>query len=136
MPQNYRWAALHLRKACKDLVREVTKYRDSALKRRDFGKRQEWSRVDFDRFRSQTGVYLLSDVKGEPLFVGDCLDLGSRFERHSSSRARHMSIGSVSVVPQERLPSEFYRGPLKVKLAQDYGSRLNVDYFALRDSDA
>jgi hypothetical protein len=130
-PQDYRWAALHLRKAGKELVENANKYRESALKRRDFGYRHDWKRVDFDRFRKRTGVYLLRDNKGESLYVGDTLDLGGRLERHAVSGKRNITIGSMSIVPEHRLPGDAYRGPLKVELARQYKTRLNVDLFAL-----
>jgi hypothetical protein len=42
----------------------------------------------------------------------------------------------MSIVPRNRLPSEWYRGALKVELARKYDPRLNVDLFAVRELDA
>jgi hypothetical protein len=131
-PEDFRWAALHLRKAGKDLVRNVNKYRNSALKGKDFGHRQDWLRVDFDRFRNRTGVYQLNDDQGQSLYVGHCFDLGGRLERHSRKGNRQMAIDSMSIVPFDRLPGEVYREPLKVKLAQEHNASLNVDFFSIK----
>jgi DNA modification methylase len=129
--QDYRWAAFHLRKSGKELVEEANKYRESALKRRDFGNRQNWSNVDFDRYRDRTGVYILRGDLGDSLYVGQCDDLGGRLERHASSRSKSMPIDSLSIVPENRLPAGNYLGPLKVDLARHYDTRFNVDFFAI-----
>ena len=131
LPQEYRWAALHLRKAGKDLIDEANKYRDSVLRQRDFGNRLPWDKVDFDRFRQRSGVYLLRDHQDTSLYVGECSDLGGRLERHSLSSGRSLAIGSMSIVPEHRFPGEKYREPLKVELARQYGPRLNIDLFAI-----
>jgi hypothetical protein len=135
-PESYRWAALHLRKSGKELVEDATKYRESALKRRDFGSSFDWKRVDFDRYQNQTGVYLLRGSQGDSLYVGYCLDLAERLKRHAINRHRSMSIDSMSIVPGNRLPADIYCGPLKVDLARQYNTRFNVDLFAIHNSSA
>ncbi len=135
-PERFRWAALHLRKSGKDLVEDATKYRESALKHRDFGKRLDWRRVDFDRYRNRAGIYLLRGKRDESLYVGYCLDLGDRLNRHAIRRHRPIEIESMSIVPADRLPADVYRAPLKVELARQYSTRFNVDLFAIHNSSA
>ena len=57
-PAQYRWAALRLRKASRDLVDEVKQYH-FVFAKRDFSRFQDWSRFKPSRFAGQPGIYLL-----------------------------------------------------------------------------
>ena len=80
-PANYRWAALRLRKASRDLVDEVKQYH-FVFAKRDFARFQTWNRFKPTRLDGQPGIYLLRGENKEPLYVGQTRDLGRRLAQH------------------------------------------------------
>ena len=70
-PANYRWAALRLRKASRDLVDEVKQYH-FVFAKRDFTRFQTWNRFNAKRFNGQPGLYLLRDEDEVAAVCGTC----------------------------------------------------------------
>jgi site-specific DNA-methyltransferase (adenine-specific) len=124
-PVNYRWSALHLRKACKELVDDMKKFH-FIFRTREFGRALNWQRCDFDRFMGKSGIYaLLADDKSH-LFLDRTQDIGKRLLQHSSCRAINKSIRYLSTIPSDDLPGPEYQDGLKVDLVRRYGPQFNL----------
>jgi DNA modification methylase len=129
-PPQYRWAALRLRKASRDLVNEVKRYH-FVFAKRDFSRFQVWDRLDANRWKEQPGIYLLRGEKKQPLFVGRTLDLGARLAQHSESRAVDECVAHVSILAGDELPGEEYRDAFKEDLVRRYRPEWNVNLVGL-----
>jgi site-specific DNA-methyltransferase (adenine-specific) len=127
---DYRWAALRLRKASRDLVDEVKQYHFVFVKR-DFARFQRWNRNGAARFDSQPGVYLLRGEYREPLYVGRTRDLGRRLAQHRVCPAMAEVVTHVSIIAGEELPGEEYRAAFKEDLVRRYQPRWNVNLVGL-----
>lgn len=129
-PANYRWAALRLRKASRDLVDEVKQYH-FVFAKRDFVRFQTWHRFNPSRLEGQPGIYLLRDENKEPLFVGQTSDLGRRLAQHLECPAISEAVAHLSVISGEELPGEEYRAAFKEDLVRRHQPRWNVNLVGL-----
>jgi site-specific DNA-methyltransferase (adenine-specific) len=129
-PPNYRWAALRLRKASRDLVDEVKQYH-FVFSRRDFARFQAWNRFSPARLHGQGGIYLLRDDKKQPLYVGQTRDLGRRLAQHAECPGIDAAVAHVSVLVGNELPGEEYRAAFKEDLVRRYRPRWNVNLVGL-----
>ncbi len=129
-PVHYRWAALRLRKASRDLVDEVKQYHFVFVKR-DFARFQAWKRFKPARLAGQQGIYLLRGDYKEPLYVGQTRDLGRRLAQHLECAAMAEVVRHVSVIAGSDLPGEEYRAAFKEDLVRRYQPRWNVNLVGL-----
>jgi site-specific DNA-methyltransferase (adenine-specific) len=129
-PANYRWAALRLRKASRDLVDEVKQYH-FVFAKRDFTRFQTWSRFNPTRLNGQPGIYLLRDEQKEPLYVGQTRELGRRLAQHLECPAIAEAVVHVSVIAGDELPGEEYRAAFKEDLVRRHQPRWNVNLVGL-----
>ncbi|MGD9634000.1 MAG: DNA methyltransferase [Pirellulales bacterium] len=129
-PANYRWAALRLRKASRDLVDEVKQYH-FVFAKRDFSRFQTWSRFNPKRFVGQPGLYLLRDAEKRPLYVGHARDLGARLRQHLDCPAFEESLAQISVLVGDELPGEEYRAAFKEDLVRRHQPLWNVNLVGL-----
>jgi site-specific DNA-methyltransferase (adenine-specific) len=129
-PPNYRWAALRLRKASRDLVDEVKQYH-FVFAKRDFARFQAWDHFDPSRFAGQPGIYLLRAEKKVPLYVGHTLDLGRRLGRHADCPAIAGCVEHVSIIAGSDLPGEEYRAAFKEDLVRRHQPRWNMNLVGL-----
>jgi hypothetical protein len=129
-PPQYRWAALRLRKASRDLVNDVKRFH-FVFAKRDFSRFQVWDRLDAKRWKEQSGIYLLRGERKQPLFVGRTLDLGARLAQHSESRAVDECVAHVSTLTGDDLPGEEYRDAFKEDLVRRYRPEWNVNLVGL-----
>jgi DNA modification methylase/predicted GIY-YIG superfamily endonuclease len=132
-PVNYRWAALRLRKASRDLVDEVKQYH-FVFAKRDFSRFQTWGRFNAKRYAGQAGLYLLRDDERSPLYVGVANDLGARLAQHLDCPAFDESVSQVAVIAGEELPGEEYRAAFKEDLVRRHQPRWNVNLVGLAKS--
>lgn len=130
---NYRWAALRLRKASRDLVDEVKQYH-FVFAKRDFSRFQPWGRFSAKRFAGQPGLYLLRDEDKLPLYVGVANDLGARLAQHLDCGAFEESVAQVAVIAGEELPGAEYRAAFKEDLVRRHQPRWNVNLVGLSTS--
>jgi site-specific DNA-methyltransferase (adenine-specific) len=130
---NYRWAALRLRKASRDLVDEVKQYHFIFAKR-DFSRFQPWGRFNAKRFVGQPGLYLLRDEDKLPLYVGVASDLGMRLAQHLDCPAFEEAVAQVAVIAGEELPGAEYRAAFKEDLVRRHQPRWNVNLVGLSTS--
>jgi DNA modification methylase/predicted GIY-YIG superfamily endonuclease len=132
-PVNYRWAALRLRKASRELVEEVKQYH-FVFAKRDFTRFQTWNRFNPKRFNGQAGLYLLRDDAKSPLFVGYARDLGARLAQHLDCAAFDEAVAQASVITGEELPGEEYRAAFKEDLVRRHLPKWNVNLVGLGTS--
>ena len=125
-PSEYRWAALRLRKASRELVKEVKAFH-YVFETRNFTRFQRWDRLNHDRCAGIPGVYLLRGEDKQPLYVGETSDLGERLSRHRDSPATAQLVRHIAWIADRQLPSREYRQPLKVALAGRYQPLWNVN---------
>jgi DNA modification methylase len=130
VPSQYRWAALRLRKASRELVDEAKKYHFMFTKR-DFTRFQLWSRFKPSRLAGEPGIYLLRSAEKEPLFIGRAADLGNRLETHADSRATADAIEHVALLTGDELPGEEYQDAFKEDLVRRYAPKWNVSLVGL-----
>jgi len=130
-PAQYRWAALRLRKASRELVDEVKKYH-FVFAKRDFTRFQSLQRVNSDRYTAEPAVYLLRDATKAALYIGHTRDLGCRLAQHAESRPIADLAPQVSVLSGTELPGEEYRLAFKEDLVRRYQPKWNVDLVGLR----
>ena len=99
----YRWGALTLRKAAKDVAQRSHFLDDPAARLNviDSG--------NFRQFNGQAGLYVVSGNSPIPLYVGKALDLGNvlsrQFETGSDGWAAFGDVLTILAVPSTRLPS-------------------------------
>jgi site-specific DNA-methyltransferase (adenine-specific) len=129
-PAHYRWAALRLRKASRDLVDDVKQYHFVFVKR-DFAKFPSWNRFNPSRFNGQSGIYLLRGKFREPLYVGRTRDLGRRLALHLECPAISEATTHVSIITGDDLPGAEYRAAFKEDLVRRYQPRWNVNLVGL-----
>ncbi|MCI0335648.1 MAG: site-specific DNA-methyltransferase [Planctomycetes bacterium] len=129
-PSQYRWAALRLRKASRDLVDEAKRYHFMFTKR-DFMRFQLWNRFNPSRYVGQPALYLLRGVAKEPLFIGRALDLGQRLEMHADCRAIADVVEHVALLTGDELPGEEYQDAFKEDLVRRYAPKWNVNLVGL-----
>jgi DNA modification methylase len=126
----YRWAALRLRKASRDLVNEVKQYH-FVFAKRDFTRFHAWDRIEVRRWAEEPGVYMLRDDDKQPLFIGRTLDLGRRLTQHDESRAVSENVAHVSVLTGADLPGEEYLDAFKEDLVRRHRPEWNVNLVGL-----
>jgi site-specific DNA-methyltransferase (adenine-specific) len=121
----YRWAALRLRKASRELVDQVKRFH-FVFGKRDFNRFQAWRRFNPTRFTGQPGIYLLRDTAKRPLYIGRALDLGRRLAQHANCSAIDDLVPQVAVLIGDDLPGPEYQAAFKEHLVRNYDPRLNV----------
>jgi site-specific DNA-methyltransferase (adenine-specific) len=121
----YRWAALRLRKASRELVDQVKQFH-FVFAKREFNRFQAWPRVNPARFSGRPGVYLLRDAAKRPLYIGHTFDLGRRFAQHADCRAIDDLVPQVAVIAGDDLPGLEYQAAFKEHLVRSYDPRWNV----------
>jgi site-specific DNA-methyltransferase (adenine-specific) len=129
-PAQFRWAALRLRKASRELVNEVKQYH-FVFAKRDFMRFQTWRSLKPKRLNSQPGIYLLRNADKEPLFVGHTFDLGRRLAQHLASPAISAEVAQISVIAGSELPGAEYRDAFKEDLVRRHQPRWNVNLVGL-----
>ena len=122
----YRWAALRLRKASRELVKEVKAFH-YVFETRDFTRFQNWDRLNLNRCAEIPGVYLLRGENKQPLYVGETSNLGERLSRHRNAPATARQVRHIAWITDRQLPSHEYRQPLKVDLVNRYQPLWNVN---------
>ncbi|HEX4414292.1 MAG TPA: DNA methyltransferase [Lacipirellulaceae bacterium] len=126
----YRWGALRLRKASRELVNEVKQYH-FVFAKRDFTRFQLWKGFKPKRLNGAPGLYLLRDLDKQPLFIGNTLDLGERLARHIACSAVSEEVAHVSFISGADLPSAEYRDAFKEDLVRRHSPRWNVNLVGL-----
>jgi site-specific DNA-methyltransferase (adenine-specific) len=129
-PSQYRWAALRLRKASRDLVDEAKRYHFMFVKR-DFTRFQNWDRIKPSRYAGQPGMYLLRDAAKMPLFIGHSLDLARRLQTHSDSGPVADAVGHIALIVGIELPGREYQEAFKENLVRRHQPRWNVNLVGL-----
>jgi site-specific DNA-methyltransferase (adenine-specific) len=129
-PSHYRWAALRLRKASRELVRDVKQYH-FVFATRDFHRFQSWDRLNPARCADQPGVYLLRGDEKEALYVGQTLNLAERLTSHADCGAFADAVTHVSIIAGDDLPGEEYQAAFKEDLVRRYQPRWNVNLVGL-----
>jgi site-specific DNA-methyltransferase (adenine-specific) len=132
-PTQYRWAALRLRKASRDLVDEAKRYHFMFTKR-DFKGFQLWKRFKPSRFVGQPGIYLLRDSDKSPLYIGRAIDLGSRLNTHAESRSVGDAVEHVGLLIGDDLPGAEYLDAFKEDLIRRHAPKWNVNLVGLNVS--
>ena len=130
IPSQYRWAALRLRKASRELVDEAKKYHFMFTKR-DFTRFQLWRRFRPSRFDGDPGIYLLRGADKQPLFIGRAIDLSNRLGTHADCRATSEAIEHVALLTGEELPGQEYQDAFKEDLVRRYVPKWNVSLVGL-----
>jgi site-specific DNA-methyltransferase (adenine-specific) len=126
----YRWAALRLRKASRELVDQVRQFH-FVFAKREFNRFQAWSRLNPTRFTGQPGVYLLRDAAKRPLYIGRTLDLGRRLSQHADCVAIDDLAPQVAIITGEDLPGQEYQAAFKEHLVRLYDPRWNMHLVGL-----
>jgi hypothetical protein len=126
----YRWGALRLRKASRELVNEVKLYH-FVFAKRDFSRFQLWKGFKPKRLNGAAGVYLLRDYDKLPLFIGNTLDLTERLARHAACPAVSDEVAHVSFISGADLPGAEYRDAFKEDLVRRHQPRWNVNLVGL-----
>ena len=126
----YRWAALRLRKASRELVDEVKLYH-FVFAKRDFTRFQRWDALRPSRLAGSAGIYLLRGDAKEPLYVGSSRDRGHRLQQHADCRAISHQVAHVSLISGEDLPGAAYQPAFKEDLVRRYQPRWNVNLVGL-----
>jgi site-specific DNA-methyltransferase (adenine-specific) len=129
-PSQYRWAALRLRKASRDLVDEVKRYH-FVFAKRDFSRFHNWPRFVPKRYAGEQGLYLLRDENKEPLYVGRTFDLGRRLDQHDECPTISDQVAHISLLTGDELPSEEYLDAFKEELVRRHQPRWNVNLVGL-----
>jgi site-specific DNA-methyltransferase (adenine-specific) len=124
-PVQYRWAALRLRKASRELVDEVKQYH-FVFSKRDFSRFQAWRGLKPKRLNGQPGIYLLRGESKLPLYVGRTTDLGRQLAQLAECSAVRDSVEHVSLIVGNDLPAEDYQAAFKEDLVRRYQPQWNV----------
>jgi site-specific DNA-methyltransferase (adenine-specific) len=134
-PSQYRWAALRLRKASRDLINDMKQYH-FVFARRDFGRYQNWKRFESTRLGGRLGIYLLRGWAKESLFIGATLDLGRRLAQHAVCRTVLDSVAQVAIISDDELPGKDYCAAFKEDLVRRYQPKWNVSLVGLHGAVA
>ncbi len=134
-PAQYRWAAMRLRKASRELVDEVKRFH-FVFGKRDFNRFHGWDRFAPCRYDGQPGIYLLRGGAKEPLYVGRTNDLGRRLANHAECPAISEAIEHISVIAGNELPAEDYQAAFKEDLVRRHRPRWNVNLVGLQRAEA
>jgi site-specific DNA-methyltransferase (adenine-specific) len=129
----YRWAALRLRKASRDLVDEVKQYH-FVFSNRDFNRFLTWRGLKPKRLKGLPGIYLLRGESKSPLYVGRTLDLGRQLGQLAESSAVNDSVEHVSLIVGDDLPASDYQAAFKEDLVRRYQPQWNVILVGLHRS--
>ena len=132
-PSQYRWAALRLRKASRELVDDVKKYHFIFAKR-DFARFQNWDRLKPSRCAGRPGIYLLCVAQKVPLFIGHAYDLGRRLTQHAECRPIDEIARHVAIFTGDELPGAEYQQAFKEDLVRRHKPRWNVNLVGLHAS--
>jgi site-specific DNA-methyltransferase (adenine-specific) len=124
-PAEYRWAALRLRKASRDLVDEVKQYH-FVFNNRDFSRFLTWRGLKPKRLNGVPGIYLLRGEAKSPLYVGRTLDLGRQLAQLAQCTAVNDSVEHVSLIAGNELPADDYQAAFKEDLVRRYQPAWNV----------
>jgi hypothetical protein len=130
----YRWAALRLRKASRELVDEAKKYH-FMFTNRDFAKFALWRSFKLSRLVGEPGIYLLRGEAKQPLFIGRAADLGHRLATHAACRPINSSVEHIAVLTGDELPGPDYLDAFKEDLVRRYGPKWNVYLVGLSSLD-
>jgi hypothetical protein len=130
-PAQYRWAALRLRKASRNLVDEVKRFH-FVFTKRAFSRFYSWGRFDPSRYFGRPGVYLLRGQDTQPLFIGRTFDLGRRLAQHAECASVSELVENVATIIGSDLPGDDYLDAFKEDLVRRYKPRWNVDLVGLR----
>lgn len=133
-PAQYRWAALRLRKASRELVDEVKRYH-FVFAKRDFSRFQKWRSFKPARVAGQPGIYRLQDDEKQPLYIGRSLDLGRRLAQHDKCRAVSEQVDQLSILAAADLPGTDYLDAFREDLIRRHQPRWNVNLVGLRSSE-
>jgi DNA modification methylase/predicted GIY-YIG superfamily endonuclease len=125
-PSQYRWAALRLRKASREVLNDVKKFH-FVFDKRDFTRVHAWNRFKSNRCAGQPGIYLLRDDAKKPLFIGRSQDLGRRLAQHAHCKAIAGAARQISVITSSDLPGEEYQAAFKEELVRRYQTRWNTN---------
>jgi hypothetical protein len=129
-PRQYRWAALRLRKASRELVNEVKQFH-FVFAKRDFQRSLSWRGFKPKRLGGQPGLYLLRDKDKNPLLIGHTRDLTRRLDQHAAAPAISSAIAPISLITGSDLPGEEYRDAFKEDLVRRHQPRWNVNLVGL-----
>lgn len=132
-PVQYRWAALRLRKASRELVDEVKKYH-FVFSKRDFTRFLTWRGLKPKRLAGQSGIYLLRGEAKRPLYVGRTADLGRQLAQFAARSGVGNSIEHVSLIVDGDLPAADYQAAYKEDLVRRYQPQWNVILVGLHRS--
>lgn len=124
-PAQYRWAALRLRKASRDLVDEVKQYH-FVFSKRDFSRFLTWRGLKPKRLNGVPGIYLLRGEAKNPLYVGRTLDLGRQLSQLMQCAAVNDAAEHVSLIAGDDLPANDYQPAFKEDLVRRYQPLWNV----------
>ncbi|HEX2476549.1 MAG TPA: DNA methyltransferase [Lacipirellulaceae bacterium] len=130
---HYRWAALRMRKASRELVDQVKQFH-FVFAKRDFQRFHAWRRFSSERYSGQKGVYLLRDATKQALYAGRALDLGSRLAQHADCSAIDDLVPQVAVITGDDLPSQEYQAAFKEHLVRSYKPKWNVRLVGLNSA--
>jgi DNA modification methylase len=124
-PVQYRWAALRLRKASRELVDEVKQYH-FVFSKRDFSRFLTWRGLKPKRLVGQPGIYLLRGEAKQPLYVGRTADLGRQLAQFAECNGIGNTVEHVSLVVGGDLPANDYQAAFKEDLVRRYQPQWNV----------
>ena len=130
-PVQYRWAALRLRKASRELVDEVKQFH-FVFAKRDFARFHKWRGFKPKQLVGQAGMYLLRGGDKAPLYIGHTCDLGRRLAQHADCTVVSDIAAHVSIITGADLPGVEYRDAFKEDLVRRYRPRWNVNLAGLQ----
>jgi site-specific DNA-methyltransferase (adenine-specific) len=130
-PVQYRWAAMRLRKASRELVNDVKQFH-FVFAKRDFTRFQKWRGFKFKPLAGQAGIYLLRGHDRAPLYIGRTSDLGRRLAQHADCAVVSDVVAHVSVIAGAELPGAEYQDAFKEDLVRRYRPRWNVNLAGLQ----
>jgi site-specific DNA-methyltransferase (adenine-specific) len=132
-PVQYRWAALRLRKASRELVDEVKQYH-FVFSKRNFSRFLTWHGLKPKRLSGQPGIYLLRGEAKQPLYVGRTTDLGRQLSQLAGCSRVGNSVEHVSLIFGGDLPANDYQAAFKEDLVRRYQPQWNVILVGLHRS--
>lgn len=131
-PHAYRWAALRLRKAAKNLKAEAVQYEfvvRKLVEQLATGRLKKLSARAAKSFDGKSGVYLISTASKTSVgligYAGEADDLGQRLATHPLGGGLHFAA-----VTDDALPSDAYRHALRWNLTHRLRPTLSLDLLA------